>query len=177
MHVSVTEVLFWLSRSTRRILCKRCSGHWVHIPRGTKLRAIWCEPRDCRWKDGLLRSRSRCDPLGDTWEYRRKGVQPHPETIQPRPKMACLGWRALVCNFPICLFANGNSHPCRNLTSHNSAAAKVALPASQVIIAMEGGAKLARDSTSLLGQGDLYTRWKKLGAESLWKHSFLEKSI
>jgi hypothetical protein len=27
-----------------------------------------------------------------------------------------------------------------------------------VIIAMEGGAKLARDSTSLLGQGDLYTR-------------------
>jgi hypothetical protein len=49
-------------------------------------------------------------------------------------------------------------YPCRNLTSYNLAAIKVTLLASQVIIVIEGGAKLARDLTSLLGQGDLYTR-------------------
>jgi len=47
--------------------------------------------------------------------------------------------------------------PCRNLMCHNSVAAKVALPASQVINCNRG-AKLARDSKSLLGQGDFYTR-------------------
>jgi hypothetical protein len=87
--------------------------------------------------------------------------------------LACLRWRALACNFPICLFANGNLRPCHNLTGHNSVAA---MPASQVLNCNRG-AKLARDSKSLLGQGDLYTRWKRLGAGSLWKHHFLEKSI
>jgi hypothetical protein len=40
--------------------------------------------------------------------------------------------KSLVCNFPICLFTNGNPRLCRNLTSHNSVAA------SQVTIASEG---------------------------------------
>ena len=47
--------------------------------------------------------------------------------------------------------------PCCNLMCYNSVAAKVALPASQMINCNRG-AKLARDSKSLLGQGDLYTR-------------------
>jgi hypothetical protein len=70
----------------------------------------------------------------------------------------------IICNRQTSHYITYNSvdlemeiRPCRNLMCHNSVAAKVALPASQVINCNRG-AKLARDSKSLLGQGDFYTR-------------------